>query len=91
MDAGLDRQEVIVIGGGHAGLALGYHLAHQRRVTDAAGLDFLGMPWRHTRGSARLGWVKDLAHHIADRIASHSPVGVDTPTGHGRPAAALGA
>jgi hypothetical protein len=29
MDA--DRQEVIVIGGGQAGLALGYHLARQRR------------------------------------------------------------
>ena len=31
MDAGLDRHEVIVIGGGQAGLALGYHLARQRR------------------------------------------------------------
>jgi glycine/D-amino acid oxidase-like deaminating enzyme len=31
MDAGLDRHEVIVIGGGQAGLALGYHLAHQGR------------------------------------------------------------
>jgi putative flavoprotein involved in K+ transport len=31
MNAGLDRHEVIVIGGGQAGLALGYHLAHQRR------------------------------------------------------------
>jgi putative flavoprotein involved in K+ transport len=31
MNADLDRHEVIVIGGGQAGLALGYHLAHQRR------------------------------------------------------------
>jgi putative flavoprotein involved in K+ transport len=30
MRAGLDRHEVIVIGGGQAGLALGYHLACQR-------------------------------------------------------------
>ena len=29
MNADLDRHEVIVIGGGQAGLALGYHLAHQ--------------------------------------------------------------
>jgi putative flavoprotein involved in K+ transport len=31
MNAGLDRREVIVIGGGQAGLALGHHLVHQRR------------------------------------------------------------
>ena len=31
MEAALDRHEVIVIGGGQAGLALGYHLAHQGR------------------------------------------------------------
>jgi putative flavoprotein involved in K+ transport len=31
MNADVDRHEVIVIGGGQAGLALGYHLAHQRR------------------------------------------------------------
>jgi cation diffusion facilitator CzcD-associated flavoprotein CzcO len=30
MDAAPDRHEVIVIGGGQAGLALGYHLARQR-------------------------------------------------------------
>jgi len=31
MDAGPDRHEVIVVGGGQAGLALGYHLARRRR------------------------------------------------------------
>lgn len=31
MDAALDRYEVIVIGGGQAGLALGYHLARAGR------------------------------------------------------------
>ena len=31
MEAALDRYEVIVIGGGQAGLALGHYLARQRR------------------------------------------------------------
>jgi hypothetical protein len=26
--------------------------------------------WQHTRGSAFLGWVKDDAQHIADRIGA---------------------
>ena len=41
---------------------------HRRGVTGSPGLFFLGMPWQHTRGSALLGWVKDDAQHIADRI-----------------------
>ena len=43
---------------------------HQRGVTDLAGLYFLGLPWQHTRGSALLGWVKDDAAYIAERIAA---------------------
>jgi len=42
---------------------------HRRGVTSAPGLYFLGMPWQHTRGSALLGWVKDDAKFIAERIA----------------------
>jgi putative flavoprotein involved in K+ transport len=41
---------------------------HQRGVTDVPGLYFLGLTWQHTRGSALLGWVKDDAEFIAERI-----------------------
>src|SRR5215208_2144629 len=45
-------------------------LLHQRGVTPTEGLYFLGMPWQHTRGSALLGWVKDDARYLAERIAA---------------------
>jgi putative flavoprotein involved in K+ transport len=41
---------------------------HRRGVTQVPGLYFLGLPWQHTRGSALLGWVKDDAQFIAQRI-----------------------
>jgi putative flavoprotein involved in K+ transport len=41
---------------------------HRRGVTDVPGLYFLGLLWQHTRGSALLGWVKDDAQYIAQRI-----------------------
>ena len=41
---------------------------HERGVTEAPGLYFLGLTWQHTRGSALLGWVKDDAEFIAERI-----------------------
>jgi putative flavoprotein involved in K+ transport len=44
-------------------------VVHRRGVTAAPGLYFLGLPWQHTRGSALLGWVKDDAEFIAQRIA----------------------
>jgi putative flavoprotein involved in K+ transport len=47
-------------------------LRHRRGVTDVPGLYFLGLPWQHTRGSALLGWVKDDAQFIAERIADRS-------------------
>ena len=43
---------------------------HRRGVTDTPGLYFLGLPWQHTRGSALLGWVKDDAEYLAQRIAA---------------------
>jgi putative flavoprotein involved in K+ transport len=43
-------------------------LRHRRGVTDVPGLYFLGLLWQHTRGSALLGWVKDDAEYIAQRI-----------------------
>jgi putative flavoprotein involved in K+ transport len=44
------------------------HLVHRRGVTESPGLYFLGLSWQHTRGSALLGWVKDDAEYIAQRI-----------------------
>jgi putative flavoprotein involved in K+ transport len=45
---------------------------HRRGVTAVPGLYFLGLPWQHTRGSALLGWVKNDAAYIADRIAERA-------------------
>jgi putative flavoprotein involved in K+ transport len=47
-------------------------VAQRRGVTAVPGLYFLGLPWMYTRGSALLGWVKDDAAFIADRIAEHA-------------------
>jgi putative flavoprotein involved in K+ transport len=48
-------------------------VAHQRGVTASPGLYFLGLTWQHTRGSALLGWVKDDAAHIAQKVSSFRP------------------
>ena len=53
-------------------------LVHRRGVTASPGLYFLGMPWQHTRGSALLGWVKDDAQYIADRIAALASTGTSS-------------
>jgi putative flavoprotein involved in K+ transport len=45
-------------------------LQHRRGVTDVPGLFFLGLTWQHTRGSALLGWVKDDAEFVTERIAT---------------------
>ena len=45
-------------------------LRHRRGVTDVPGLNFLGLTWQWTRGSALLGWVNDDAAFLAERIAS---------------------
>jgi putative flavoprotein involved in K+ transport len=44
-------------------------VVHERGLTAAPGLSFLGMSWQHTRGSALLGWVGDDAAHLAEHIA----------------------
>jgi putative flavoprotein involved in K+ transport len=41
---------------------------HRRGVTDVPGLYFLGLTWQYTRGSALVGWVKDDAEFIGNRI-----------------------
>jgi putative flavoprotein involved in K+ transport len=50
-------------------------LVHQRGVTAAPGLYFLGLPWQHTRGSALLGWVKNDAEHLVAQIATFAGTG----------------
>src|SRR5215210_4968955 len=62
-------------------------LRHRRGVTDLPGLYFLGLTWQYTRGSALIGWVKDDAEFIAERIAAHQESkarpSVRTPVGAG--------
>jgi putative flavoprotein involved in K+ transport len=43
---------------------------HRRGVTDSSGLLFIGLTWQHTRGSALIGFVKDDAAFIANRLAT---------------------
>jgi putative flavoprotein involved in K+ transport len=67
-------------------------LRHRRGVTDVSGLYFLGLTWQHTRRSALIGWVKDDAEFIAERIAvyqeSKARPSVRTPVGAGASAQA---
>jgi putative flavoprotein involved in K+ transport len=45
-------------------------VVHQRGLTSASGLYFLGLSWQHTRGSALLGFVKDDAEYLAQQISA---------------------
>jgi putative flavoprotein involved in K+ transport len=56
-------------------------LRHRRGVADVAGLYFLGLSWQHTRGSALLGWVKDDAEFIANKIDATAPAQVAAASG----------
>ena len=67
---------------------------HRRGVTASPGLYFVGLTWQHTRGSALLGWVKDDAEHIAEKVASFRPgaaTEVARPTVNGGSGAAAAA
>jgi len=54
-------------------------VVHKRGVTPAPGLYFLGLSWQHTRGSALLGWVKDDAAFIAEKVAAFAPEPASEP------------
>ena len=68
-------------------------LRHRRGGTDVPGLSFLGLTWQWTRGSALIGWVKDDAEYLAERVAvlqeaeirtserAPEPVGVEAGAG----------
>jgi putative flavoprotein involved in K+ transport len=47
---------------------------HQRGVTAAEGLYFLGLPWLHTWGSGRFSGVANDATYLAERIQSRPGV-----------------
>ena len=65
-------------------------LRHRRGVTDVPGLHFLGLTWQHTRGSALIGFIKDDAEFIAEKIAqyqqSKAQPAAETPVGAAAPA-----
>jgi putative flavoprotein involved in K+ transport len=67
-------------------------LRHGRGVTDVAGLYFVGLTWQHTRGSALIGWVREDAEYISERIAeyqkSRARTSAGTPVGAGAAAQA---
>ena len=44
----------------------------QRGVTPSPGLYVLGLTWQHTRTSALLGWVRNDAAFLAERIAART-------------------
>jgi putative flavoprotein involved in K+ transport len=62
-------------------------LRHRRGITDVPALYFLGLTWQHTRGSALIGWVKDDAEFIAEKIAEYQrskmPAQTGAPVGAG--------
>jgi putative flavoprotein involved in K+ transport len=64
-------------------------LRHRRGVTKVPGLYFLGLTWQHTRGSALIGFIKDDAEFIAQKIADHPKSNAPSPAG--RPVGAVAA
>jgi putative flavoprotein involved in K+ transport len=61
-------------------------LRHRRGVTEVRGLYFLGLTWQYTRGSALIGFIKDDAEFIAEKIAEYqqkAPAQAGTPVGAG--------
>jgi putative flavoprotein involved in K+ transport len=46
-------------------------LRHRRGVTEVPGLYLLGLTWQHTRGSGLIGFIKDDAEFIAEKIAEY--------------------
>jgi putative flavoprotein involved in K+ transport len=63
----------------------GGRLRHRRGITDVPGLYFLGLTWQYTRGSALIGFIKDDAEFIAEKIDENqqakAPAQAGTPLG----------
>jgi putative flavoprotein involved in K+ transport len=54
---------------------------HQRGVSSAPGLYFLGLPWQHTWGSGRFSGVARDATYLADRIEERIPADASSSNG----------
>lgn len=52
-------------------------VVHDRGISPVPGLSFIGLPWQHTRGSALLGFVKDDAAWLAERITARAAGRID--------------
>ena len=65
-------------------------IVHQRGVTPSPGLYVLGLTWQHTRGSALLGWVRNDAAFLAERIAARTHEGANIGPAAGTSAASPG-
>ncbi|OYO27592.1 MSMEG_0569 family flavin-dependent oxidoreductase [Janthinobacterium sp. PC23-8] len=48
---------------------------HERGVTEAAGLYFLGLPWQYTWGSGRFSGIGRDAEHLSAHIVAHAAAG----------------
>jgi putative flavoprotein involved in K+ transport len=54
---------------------------HRRGVTELPRLYFIGLTWQHTRGSALIGFIKDDAEFIAEKIAEYQQSKAPAPAG----------
>lgn len=52
---------------------------HDRGITAAPGLAFVGLPWQHTRGSALLGFVQSDAAWVARQLEAGRPQRIKDP------------
>ena len=52
-------------------------ILHTRGVTASPGLYMLGHTWQHTRTSALLGWVRNDAAFLVERIAARADEGAE--------------
>ena len=50
---------------------------HERGISPAPGLAFVGLPWQHTRGSALLGFVQSDAAWVAGQLEADRPQRID--------------
>ncbi len=55
---------------------------HQRGITAAPGLAFVGLPWQHTRGSALLGFVQHDAASVAGHLGADRAQRIDSLAAH---------
>jgi putative flavoprotein involved in K+ transport len=55
---------------------------HERGITAAPGLAFVGLPWQHTRGSALLGFVQHDAASVAGQLQADRAQRSDSLAAH---------